>query len=384
VALPFPEGPEPGPGGPGAPLVLDLECRTSKNARRGAPHPVTITADWSFESHHDLDAERVAAAFGGFTSCVGVAERGVPALRELVRLLARRGTAPVSAVSARGWMVTTPVAGCLCERRFFRGPTDAARHARDVRHVARRHGADAGLLQAMLDAAVSAHDGFAPPEDSLRRAAPLVREDGGAAILWSAGIHADLLPELAGLVPGCEEALPTAYYLGVATRGVDARWLARTLSRRPDPDVATWLAWSAEAVAPTTGDDCGEWLGLGVPLRDVKELLEARTRPTTARELARVTGLSDRHAALYLANWAQAGCAPTAAHVALLERLGIARSYRPSVTAVNLLEATASDLPDPPSRTDLGVMLAIAGTRTAVLDLLERGLRTPHDALTAR
>jgi hypothetical protein len=373
-----------GPGGPGLGLTLDLDCRTSKNARRGRSHPVTITADWSFESHHDLAAERVAAAFGGFTSCLGVAERGVPALRELVQLLAREGKAPVAAVTGRGWMVTVPVRGCLCERRFFRGPAEAARHARDVRHLARKHGADAWALELLATAAIRANRGFEPLPEDLRTAARLVREDGGATLLWSSGIHLARVPGLAALVPGCEEALPTAYFLGVGTREVDAEWFARTLSRRPDPDVATWLAWSAEAVAPTTGDDCGEWLALGIPVRDVAELLAARTTPETARELGRLTGLSDRGAAMYLANWAQAGCSPTPAHVSLLEQTGIPRAYRPPVTAVNLLEVTACELGDPPSRTDLAVMLAIAGTRTAVIDLLERGVRTPYDALAAR
>lgn len=373
-----------GPGGPGRALEVDVECRTSKDARRGRPHPVTVTADWSFESHHDLAAERVAAAFGGFTSCLGVADRAVPALKEAVHLLARAVPAPVTAVTGRGWMVTAPAPKCLCQRRFFRGPAEAARHARDLRHVAHKYGADERPLEVLVTAATRAHAGFLAPEDALRDAKPLVREDGGALILWSAGVHPARIPELAALVPGRDEPLPTAFYLGAATRELDTDWFTRTIAHRPDPDVATWLAWSSEAVAPTTGDDCGEWLALGVPLRDVKELLASRTGPATARELGRLTGLGDRAAAMYLANWAQAQCQPTAAHVALLERLGISRSYRPAVTAVNLLEVTAAEMSDPPSRTDLAVMLAIAGTRTAVVDLLERGLCTPVDALAAR
>ena len=101
------------------------------------------------------------------------------------------------------------------------------------------------------------------------------------------------------------------------------------------------------------------------------------------RRLGRRTGLSDRSAAAYLANWAQAGCEPTAEHVSMLDRLGINRGYRPPVTAINLLEVTASVLPDPPSRTDLAVMLALVGTRTGVLELLERGVTTPDAALSA-
>lgn len=371
------------PGGYGEPLVADLVCRTSKGSRRGRPHQVTITADWSFESPHDLAAERVAAAFGGFTSCIGTADRAVPALREVVHLLARDCAPPVTAVAGRGWMLTAPVEGCVCQLRFFKGAVEAARHARDLRHVARRYAADVRDLEVLVTAATRANNGFAAPPAATRAAARLIREDGGAAVLWSVGVHPVRVPELAALVPGCDEPLPTSFFLGAATRDLDTPWLARILAHRPDPDVASWLAWSDEAVAPTTGDDCGQWLALGVPLRDVEELLAARTRPEAARELASLTGLSDRAAAIYLANWGQAGCRPTATHVLLLERLGVSRTYRPAVTAVNLLEVSASELPDAPSRTELAVMLAIAGTRTGVLDLLVRGARTPHDAFAA-
>jgi hypothetical protein len=82
-------------------------------------------------------------------------------------------------------------------------------------------------------------------------------------------------------------------------------------------------------------------------------------------------------AAKYLAGWARAGCEPTAEHVRLLERLGIDRSYVPSPPAINLLELAASDLGEPPCRTDLAVLLAVAGTRTFAIDLLERGITDP-------
>ena len=372
-----------GPGGPGRALQLDLECRTSRASRRGRAHPVTITADWRFESPHDLDAERVAVAFGGFTSCLEVADRILPALREAVHLLARQVPVCVSPVSGRGWMVSEPVTRCDCHRMFYRSAAAAARHARSNVHLTRKYAADERLLGALLDAAAEQYDEFPRPDDPDRSLARLVREVGGPAELWGSGVHPDSIREMAELVPGCTEPLPVAFYLGVASREVDREWLAATLARRPDPDVAAWLAWSDEAVQPTSGTDCAEWLSLGVPLRSVQDLLGARTKPRTVRRLGRRTGLSDRSAAAYLANWAQAGCEPTAEHVSMLDRLGIDRGYRPPVTAINLLEVTASVLPDPPSRTDLAVMLALVGTRTGVLELLERGVTTPDAALSA-
>ena len=82
-------------------------------------------------------------------------------------------------------------------------------------------------------------------------------------------------------------------------------------------------------------------------------------------------------AGCYLALWARAGCEPTAAHVRLLTRLGIDRSYVPSPAAIDLLELTARELPQPPSRTDLAVLLAAAGTRARAIGLLERGVTDP-------
>ena len=59
-------GPEPG----GAPLEVVVRCRTSPTAEDARTHPVTIHPDWSVTTPHDLDAERVGMALGGYCSCV--------------------------------------------------------------------------------------------------------------------------------------------------------------------------------------------------------------------------------------------------------------------------------------------------------------------------
>ena len=115
-------------------------------------------------------------------------------------------------------MVTAPAARCLCQRRFFRGPAEAARHARDLRHVAHKYGADERPLEVLVTAATRAHDGFLAPDDAVRDAKPLVREDGGPMILWSAGVH-----------PGAD---PRARRPGPRLRRAAAD---RVLPRRRDP-----------------------------------------------------------------------------------------------------------------------------------------------------
>ena len=59
-------GPAPG----GRSLSTLVECRTSRSSVRGEPHRVSIAPDWSVQTPHDLDAERVGVAFGGYASCL--------------------------------------------------------------------------------------------------------------------------------------------------------------------------------------------------------------------------------------------------------------------------------------------------------------------------
>ena len=64
-------------GGPLAPtpdgtdLVVPIECSTA--GPRSGPyvsHPLVLRPDWTATVPHDLDAERVAAAFGGYVTCL--------------------------------------------------------------------------------------------------------------------------------------------------------------------------------------------------------------------------------------------------------------------------------------------------------------------------
>ena len=370
-----------GPTADGRALELEVECRTSRAARRGVVHPVRITPDWQLDSPHDLAAERVAMAFGGYCSCVALADRVVPALQLAIQLLTRSALPSIAPAADRGWIVGRAPEGCFCGRHFFATAAAAADHARSAAHLAHRAGTTERRFASLLATVSEAHDHF-PAQPPAAGLAERVRDPGGLGHLWRAGVHPERVAELAGLVPG-DEPLPVGFFLGVAFRPVDQDWLRATIARRADPDVATFLAWSVWAVNPDDQGRCGDWLALGVPSRDVEHLLRDGTPPDAAHELASELGWRPGAAASYLAAWARAGCRPTPAHVRLLDALGLDRSYHPSPAAINLLELTSCELPEPPPRTDLAVLLAAAGTRTSALRLLERGITDPFSLVSS-
>lgn len=145
----------------------------------------------------------------------------------------------------------------------------------------------------------------------------------------------------------------------------------------PDPDVASWLAWTRAGRDPSDPDLLGRWLATGVSREDVEVLAQSGSTWRHVAEVAYHLDRPVRVVAGVLAQWYRVGCRPTGAHLLLLDELGIAETYRPSGSAIDEIEATVSVLAEPPSRTELGVMLALAGTRAAVVEAVFDGRFTP-------
>ena len=62
------------------PLVIKVPCRTSAEpGARAKVHAITLEADGSVTTPHDLDNERIAAALGGYLSCLDLVDKAVPA-----------------------------------------------------------------------------------------------------------------------------------------------------------------------------------------------------------------------------------------------------------------------------------------------------------------
>ena len=276
---------EVGPAPDGEALTFDVDCCTDPRAERGTTHPVTIGPDWSLETPHDLDAERVAQAFGGFCSCVELADRMVPALREAVRLLTRRELVPVDHRARRMWLVRTPPTGCACAARGFTTVQVAARHVRGPLHLGAKYGVSVTRLRRPLARVEAAHGTRVPGRD--RGAARLVLEPHGLDDLWDAGVHPAAVREAAALAPRVDGPLPVWFYLGVAFRPVGDR-LRELLAECTSAQAAAWLVWSDAARTSGTARLTAAWLRTDVPRCELETLVHQRVPVAAAETVAQI------------------------------------------------------------------------------------------------
>lgn len=355
-------------------LTFEVECLTSRSARRGGRHVVTFHADGTLETPHDLAAERVAAAFAGYCSCLEIADTALPALAEVIGLLTRRARPDLRRRADGRWSLPRS-AVCECPHSFG-AAAEAAKHVRSARHLAARHRVAERLVRLLLDGVEAA----VPRPEALADAAlqARVRERGGLARLWAAGLHPDDVADWAGLAGAVHEALPASYYLGLAYHRPCPEFLAATIPARPDGDTAAWLAWlPPELHRP---EECRALLAAGLPRADVVALLTAGVPPGQIAALAAEAGLARDVVARLVAKWSHAGCVLEASHLELLMAHGL-QTHRPSAAALDRLEEAAAAGIDPPSRTELGVIQALAGGRGAVLQALDRGVRSAFELI---
>jgi hypothetical protein len=372
---------EVGPAPEGEPLTVTVSCRTQRRGR-GRRHDVVLHPDWTVETPHDLDAERIGVALGGHLSCVDLVDRTVPALRDLAQLAARRRLPPLGRNHAGRWVVDQPSVGCRCEQDSYATPFEAAEHVRDAGHLGRRYGANAAVLGELLSVVEAAHGGFAmcpPPGWSALQA---VREPRGLDVLWGAGVPPDLVEHVQDALSPEGRPLPTTAYLGAAYRCEDLDWLVATVRRRPDQDVAVWAAWSYGNGDRAHPHLRGDWLELGVPRSVIDVLVEGGITIRLAEELAETTGRTVERAALVLAAWERAGCRPGPGDIAALDVLGVGDSYEPSAAVVEGIQRGTARFRVRPTRTQVAVLVGLAGTRAEAVRLIQQGIVAASDALT--
>lgn len=381
IAQPAGAAPDASPPHPeplwSGPLTFDIQCRPSPDARRGRRHPVTIEEDGAVTTPHDLAAERVAMALGGYCSCVVLVERTLPRLRPLLPRVARRERAALRRDRSGRWRAPAAELRDCCRGASQTSLPDMVEHVSGGRHLAAV--ADAPPWQ--VESIVTAVEAASRPELGDRSPqSGRVREANGLERLWQSGIHPDDLPQLARFAAGVRERLPVSYFEAIAYSGHDHSWLPGVLRHRPDGDTAAWLAWLEPPTGLAAAEDWGRWLGFGVRHTDFLFALQGWISPGLPAEVAAATGWPEITAARQVIEWARIGCSPDPAHFALLARHG--REYaRPGSAALELAASQVRALGAHIDRTTLGVMLALAGNQPSLLAAVRGGARTPHELI---
>ena len=206
----------------GESVVARVPCRTSRN-HRVAPnvHEIVIHPDWSVSTPHDLAAERIAVAFGGHLSCIGLVQDVVPALQHWIQLMLRLGDPPYVGRSGR-WTVADS-ASC-CRDREFDGAASAASHARGLQHVANRFGAELDLLTSLaaVIAPAQAPSFELEPRGDLAWRASAACAGGFADVeyLFQCGIVPERIVEFQSMA-ATERPLRRAFYVAAAIGQID-------------------------------------------------------------------------------------------------------------------------------------------------------------------
>lgn len=381
----------------GEPLELLLRCWTSKAAgAKTVRHRVMINPDWSVDVPHDLDAEKLAQAFGGWLSCLELESKAIPAIRRWLALVLRVAAPPLDRGGAGGSWQVTPSQGC-CPQSGFTTPDQAHAHARDLTHLARQFHANVKQLTDLAQAVGDAHGVFQPealPSDAADQAAEaLVHGRRDVIQLWQAGVHPNRVIEIRDELR-LTGRLPRSLYLTVAIRTPQMDWMRNTLARLGEgddtpmvtsgsavPDSSTdlglpeWLAWTQAPWDDLDPTARARWLELGVTRQVLLDLAGQGVTPDEVATLAAALERTPDGAARQLLQWLRCGVRPSIRDLIDLHRDGRAPMwFTPSPAALQrVLDelAPGADTPRVPGRRatrpdvdklQVAFLLAVCGT----------------------
>lgn len=373
--------PRPTPSGA---LEVSVRCWTSRD--KGAPftrHRARVGPDWTLEVPHDLAAERLASALGGWLSCLELEDRVIPAAKRWLELAMRAVPPPIMPLGQIGWTSASTL-GC-CPARGFESAEGAFEHVRDVPHLSEQFHADrkqVGDLVRPIRAAWQEVQAFTLPAEPAERAADLLgRGARDVTALWYAGVHPDRIVAVHTSL-GVRGRLPARLFLGMVLRNADPSWVGSTMravgiegdaevvaevSGVPvdgpaEESVAEWLAWTESDWDVADRTARGRWLALGVSRVTLMQLAEAGYDPDDVARLAAGTGRAADGAARHLAAWLAAGVTPQVDHLLALHLTGRVSTWSvPSRAAVDRVKAEAGSR-GRHERLELAYLLALRGT----------------------
>lgn len=271
------------------PLTVQVTCRTAPN-QRGRRHPVTIEPDWTLTTPHDLDAERLAAALGGYLTCLDVIDHGIPVLRGWLGCLYRRGPLPIAPRGTQ-WVVCEARACC----RRYDSVRAAATHVRSLAHHLNGMAVSGRLLRPFAEQVTEPAPDFAV-------LAGLV-PNWTARELWDSGLHPEKVAEVhRGL--GLSGDTPAELYVAALVGDVDLSWLRRTSGG--DPQTAVRLARNYRPADRRRPHERRRWMDLGASDREAQALM-SHGDPDEVMAHCSDTGRDPSAVVRVMARWALAG-----------------------------------------------------------------------------
>jgi len=372
-------GPET-PAPPGQSLALSVECASQPGVVGTERHRVVIREDWSVETQHDLDAERVGRSMGGWCGCLHLVEHVLPPFRGAILVMTDPGVLPFD---GNRWSIEPddPEVGMMASFRYTTLGA-AVRQAISPEQLigGLEPGADDPIheyehrhLRLLFERAGSAWAHWGDPT--------LVENGTNDYLdLWQLGILPTHVEEIARGLPRGVRPLSAGFYREAHYTDIDAAWLSSVVTCYPIPDFAEWAVSQQEQWRRLPADMVWRMFELGVSAEAAIEALEERVPIEQLTELANRPGVHATSAARWLAGWARLGVMPTSAHYRLLEAEKLLVERLPTW----LLEGTIDRLrrlsPDPPSRTETAMMLTVLQDSPALLDTaVELGIREATD-----
>ncbi|MEQ7845763.1 hypothetical protein [Nocardioides kribbensis] len=331
-----------------------------------------IGPDWSVDTGHDIETERIAVALGGTLTCVEIVDRTIPAVQHAVRLLARESPPPIQRDGDTWWSLDrADCRGCERERRSL---PKLAEHMRTPAHTAEAWG-HPHEFHTILSAVTQRHPGISRrPEYTATGASP-----AGGRQLWDLGIGPREVRRLKQDYLPHRRTLPAAFFAALTFVRPDEEFVRSVIAATDDVRTIAWAVWNYHGVDVLYPHNLAELLRTGATTGDVKALHEGFYLHSEVDSLARKLGLPPGDLVAIVADWCRAGYAPAIGDLAALwEVTADPGRIVPEQEVDSLLASLGPG--HRPDRTSTAMILAIAGTEDIARDLIARGAR---DAQTA-
>jgi hypothetical protein len=193
------------------PRTFDIRCQSLRNTREHTMHDITISPDWTVSTPHDLDAERVAVAFGSWISCLEL-ESAARAARIGMALHMRRKWYPLQHLGPAHWTIRRTRRSST--KRFASAITAAA-YVRSATWLSEVYGAPGWQIHRVMEVLRCHFTGYsAPPCGSEHH--ELVVEPDGLNRLWDTGIHPESLARIRQWVGITDRPLSVQTYVEIA------------------------------------------------------------------------------------------------------------------------------------------------------------------------